>query len=274
MTHNPDDSEPSSRRAGSLDEFETAFDPRAYLDQYFSEIDEEDYFVSRFLASTLSQLPRNLLTLEFGGGPVLSAVAALARRSSEIHFSDYVRANLEEVRRWLDRAPNAFDWRPQIKVVLELEGGSSSPAALAHREALMRRRISRLLYCDATVSAPLGAEMTQYDLVSAQFCTDVAVKTVPEWFQAIRNVDTLVRPGGWLMIGVITGTDSYMIAERAFPHADLTADDVRRAYLDNGYDPASLILETLSVAGKPRDYSGLVMAVGRKGSWSAGQPVS
>lgn len=266
MTANREDLDPSSSRTGSLDEYESAFDARAYLDQYFTTLDEEDYFTARFLVSALARLPRNLVVLEFGGGPVLSFVAAFARSAREIHFSDYVSANLDEVRRWLDRDPDAFDWRPQIRVALELEGGSTSPAAVARREGLMRRRVTRLLHGDATASAPLGAETRQYDLVSALFCTDVAVETAPEWFQEMRNLNTLVRPGGWLVIGIITGTASYMIGERAFPHVDLTADDVNRAYLENGYHAGSLVMETLPVPGQHRDYSGLLMAIARKGS--------
>lgn len=266
MTPIREDSEPSSRRTGSLDEYESAFDPRAYLDQYYTTLDEEDDFTSRFMVKALASLPRNLAALEFGGGPVLTSVAALASCASDIHFSDYVQANLDEVRRWLDNAPNAFDWRPHIQIVLELEGGSTAPAAVERRESLMRRRVTRLLHCDVTSSAPLDAETRQYDLVSAMFCTDVAVAAAPEWFQAMRNVSTLVSPGGWLMIGIITGTAIYRMADKAFPHVDLTADDVRQSYLENRYDSASYLVETLSVGGRGRDYSGLLMAMARKRS--------
>ncbi|MBZ0305643.1 MAG: hypothetical protein K8I82_06210, partial [Anaerolineae bacterium] len=74
------------------DEFQPAFVPIEYLREYFGDIDEEDAFHARFLADAGALLPDNLLIHEYGGGPVLTTVIALAPRAREIHFSDYVHS--------------------------------------------------------------------------------------------------------------------------------------------------------------------------------------
>jgi len=243
--------------------FEFTFNPRTYLDEYFGELDDEDSFALQFMASALRAMPNGLLAHEFGGGPTLYSVAALAARAREIHFSDCVSANLKEVQRWLDDEPDAFDWRPYIRLALEAEGAPAMPEAVAHRAAEMRRLLTRLMICDAQASAPLGDTDIKYDLVAAHHCTDVAATNFAEWVKVLRNISTLIAPRGWLLVSVTTGARLYTVDEVKFQCVDLTPQDVRRGYVAAGYDPASFHMEA-QVAPGEREYSGVIMAVARK----------
>jgi hypothetical protein len=250
----------------SRDEYITAFIPKEYLDDY-GEPDDEGIFTVRFMITALRDIPTGLLALEFGGGPVLYSVAALVPHAREIHFCDYLAANLDEVRRWLDNKSDAFDWTPYIKLVLEEEGGPTTPGAIAHRAVEMRRKVTHLAVCDALARAPLGQNASQYDLVVAHNCTDVAAATVPEWMQIMRNISTLVRPGGWLLITVTTGavTNTFVNTphQKSFPCVDLSDEEIYRGYLVAGYDPDTFRLEKLAIPAG-REYSGLSSAIARK----------
>ncbi len=240
------------------------FDPREYLNEYYLvEPEIEDKFVVEFMVKALRDMPPDLLTLEFGGGPTLFAVAALASQSREIHFCDYVAASLDEVRRWLDNEADAFNWDPYIQLALEKEGQPTTPAAVAQRAADMRRKVTCLTPCDALAKAPLGQNAPQYDLVVAQAVTDTVAKSVPEWVQIMRNISTLVRPGGWLLISVLTGTSGYIVGQNCFPCVDLSDEDIYRGYMAAGYDPDTFRLEKLDAPGQ-RGYSGVASATARK----------
>lgn len=130
-----------------------AFDARQYLVDY-GQPDDEGRFTIAFLCQVLRQLPSNMVVLEFGGGPTLHTVAALTPAAREIHICDLVPANLDEIRDWLYNEPNAFDWTPYLKLVLDVEGRPDTPADIAHRAADMRRKVTRLLRCDALALAP------------------------------------------------------------------------------------------------------------------------
>jgi hypothetical protein len=246
------------------DKYALEFDPREYLEEYYLvEPEIEDRFVMEFMVKALRKMPSDLLTLEFGGGPTLFAVATLAPRSREIHFCDYVAASLDEVRHWLAGGPNTFDWSSYIKLSLELEGQPITPATVADRQAEMRRKVTRLNRCDALSATPLGQCNRPYDLVVAQAVTDTAARNLPEWRQIMRNIGTLVAPGGWFLISVLTGTRSYVVGEKQFPYVDLSEEDIYQGYVAAGFDPDSFYLERID-APTGRGYTGVASATARR----------
>jgi hypothetical protein len=245
-------------------DFSGDFDPKTYLETYYACPDEEDRFIVRFMIAALNKMPPSLVTIEVGGGPTLYAVAALAPRASEIHFCDYVQENLDEVWCWLDNKPDAYDWNSYIEMVLEEEGKPISPEAVAQRASEMRRKLTRLSRCDVMARAPLGRRSAkQYDLVVAQAVTDSVATTFSEWVLVMDNISTLVKPGGGLLISVITGTPYYTVGQKRFANLHLTAEDIFRGYMAAGYDPATFSLETM-VAPEKRDYAGLTTAIAYK----------
>lgn len=246
------------------DKYALEFDPREYLEEYYLvEPEIEDRFVMEFMVKALRKMPSELLTLEFGGGPTLFAVATLAPRSREIHFCDYVAASLDEVRHWLAGGPDTFDWSSYIRLSLELEGQPTTPAAVADRRAEMRRKVTCLSRCDARTSTPLGRCGRPYDLVVAQAVTDTAARNLTEWRQVMRNISTLVAPGGWFLISVLTGTRSYVVGEKQFPYVDLSEEDIYRGYVAAGFDPKSFYLERID-APTGRGYAGVASATAQK----------
>lgn len=243
--------------------FTTDFDPKLYLKTYYAYPDEEDRFIIRFMIAMLRKMPVELMTLELGGGPTLYAVAALTPRSHEIHFCDCVRENLDEVQSWLDNHPDAYDWQPYIEMVLEEESVPVTLEAVAQRAADMRQKVTGLYRCDARAQAPLGPDTRQYDLVVAQAVTDSVATNFSEWVQVMDNISSLVKPGGGLLISVITGTEYYSIGRKRYANLHLTAEDIFKGYEAIGYDPTTFYLESM-VAPTQRDYAGLTTAMARK----------
>lgn len=245
-------------------DYATEFDPQAYLRNYYTGPDSEDRFVTRCMVTALRDMPSNLLTLELGGGPTLFAVATLAPQSREIHFCDLLPANLKEVRRWLENEPDAFDWGPYIEMTLEEETIVVTPAAVAARAEEMRRKVTRLLTCNALDPAPLSSTSQTYDLVVAQTSLDALSADIDEWKQVMRNVsETLVAPHGRLLVSLVSGTEGYSVDDKIFSVLPLTVDDVRQGYIEAGFRADTLQIETMT-APDTRDYARLISAVAQK----------
>ncbi len=243
--------------------FNRYFDPRTYLEENFKVVDDEDKFAIQFINSFLKPVKNQLSIHEFGGGPALYSVAALASKAREIHFSDAVEANLHEVESWIKASPGAFNWENHIRLVLEVEGLPADQDAIIKRAADMRRLITKIMVCDAQSPNPLKPYHFSYDLVTAHHCTDVAATNVKEWFQVIKSVSTLVRPGGYLLLSVTTGSTHYTVGDKVFRCVDLTPSEIEQGYRLSGYDPASININTHRNELK-REYSGIIMAVARK----------
>jgi hypothetical protein len=241
------------------------FIPADYLREYFDTIDDEDAFGARFVVRTLRDLPANLKILEFGGGPVLSTAIALASRASEVHFSDFLPDNLADVRRWLNDEPGVFDWGGHIRFMLETEGHTATPEAIAEREALTRQKITQVFHCDARLEHPLGENTQSYDLVVALYCTEVPVTTVPGWKEVVSNVSSLVKPGGSFILAIITGSPNYKIGDEMYHCVSLTPNDLRAVFMEMGYLPDSFNMDTMAVTDQ-RAYKGLAITVAQKPS--------
>ena len=247
----------------TADEFNRHFDPKAYLKEMFLAPDDEDQFSISFIVKAINSLPDRLFIHEFGGGPTLYSVAALAAKAREIHFSDVVDANLREVDAWLKGKPDVHDWNPYIALALGAEGMPITEANINERAALMRKVVRQLMHCDAQRNSPIDLEKVQYGLVTAHHCTDVAATTVQEWIGVIKNVTNIVRHGGWLMLSVTTGARTYEVGDVIFKCVNLTKDDVRNGLLAAGYRKESITLESYEVE-HPQEYSGIIMALARR----------
>ena len=243
--------------------FNHHFDPKEYLREMFSAPDDEDHFSVSFMARVLKSLPDNLFIHEFGGGPALYSVAALAPKAREIHFSDVVDASLREVDAWLRDQPGTHDWNPYLALALQSEGISVTHATIAERARLMRKVLTKLMHCDAQKGSPIDLDNTQYDLVTAHHCTDVAATSVREWMSVLKNVTTIVRPSGWLILSVTTGARTYEVGDVTFKCVNLTRDDIQNGLLAAGYREESIILETYKIEHE-REYSGIIMALARR----------
>jgi hypothetical protein len=240
------------------------FDPKEYLNEYFLIDPEiEDIFITQFMIKALCNMPQDLLTLEFGAGPVLLGVAILAPQSREIHMCDYLPASMDEIRRWLANKPNAFNWDPYIKMVLSEEGKSTTPKSVTQRATEMRRKVTHLTTCDVLASNPICENNFKYDLVIAQSITEAVADSVSQWMQVMQNISTLIAPSGWLLISVLTDTTGYIVGERNFPCVDLTNEDIYHGYMEAGYDPDTFYLEKITTPGH-YGYSSLVGAIARK----------
>ena len=59
--------------------------------------------------------------LDFGCGPVIDHAISPSRYFEEIYFADF-KTNLDQIKKWVNRSPDAFDWSHFFKLYAELEG--------------------------------------------------------------------------------------------------------------------------------------------------------
>ncbi|MBN2439698.1 MAG: methyltransferase domain-containing protein, partial [Spirochaetales bacterium] len=225
-------------------------------------------FIISFITRMQKKLSlKNQLVLEFGGGPALYAAASIVSFARELHFSDYLPANLQEVSKWLTREEGSFNWDDYIGFALEMEGLPGDPSHIKIREEEMRQKIKHLVICNGLDKEPIENSAGKYDFVSALYCTDIIASSVPEWYQVIRNIATLVKPGGRLMLGLTRGMSEkifyYEASDKSFPCIDLTDDQIREGYEKGGFDLSTLYMEIQKASSK-REYHNLLMTIAQK----------
>ena len=241
------------------------FDPREYLDEYYTDLGAENVALLRFFVEACRDLPRSGVLLDFGGGPTIYPLIAAAAAVREIHISDYLDANLEEVRKWLRRDVDAFNWRPFVEKTIELE--TDAPCTLAQRarrEGELRGRITRLMHCDASRSPAISDCNGCYDVVVSNFCAESATSDPVIWRAYMHNIASLVRPGGTLIVSALKGARCYSVGSKAFPAVDISEDDLIEVLLESGFREKRVAVQTAAADRPTRLYGGLIMGVATK----------
>ncbi|KAH8031502.1 hypothetical protein HPB51_017775 [Rhipicephalus microplus] len=118
-----------------------------------------------------------------------------------IVMADLVPANIREVRKWVDAAPDAKDWTPFAKRLAVIEGHADVQCGAGDIIARTRNAICEVTLCD--ISKPdvlLGpAKKTQFDAVVACLCLDSGSVNQAAHEVAVANLTKLIKPGGVLV---------------------------------------------------------------------------
>jgi hypothetical protein len=190
--------------------------------------------------------------LDFGTGPALYTVFALVPAAQEIHLSDYLPGNCDALQQWINDAPGTYDWKPFVRAALRLEHQTATaPSAraidpvsdsdVAVREQETRKRVTQILHCDASLPDPMGAELRgTYPLVATHYCAEGATRDRPTWFQYLHNIESLVQPGGMLVVSAVEEMTVYPVGAERFPATPIRGVDLLHFFEAHGYENVDL----------------------------------
>lgn len=238
----------------------TVFDPRAYLDQYYGDVGAENQSLIRFMTQSCAAGSSDI-AIEIGGGPTVYTILSLCNKVSELHFCDYLESNLEEVRKWLNRDSEAFDWTAFTREILRCEGITACSAEeVFAREEAARKCVTKVFRVDAGRPHALDGSEGRYRTVVSNFCAESCTDSRATWGSVLRNIAAYVAPGGQLMTAALKGATSYSVGGRQFP-----ALNIREVDLSNELEAIGFERETIKIAGVAADrpgrgYEGLMFA--------------
>ena len=241
------------------------FNPRAYLHEYYSDLGAENSALLEFYVDTYKAIPHVNSLLDFGGGPTIYPLIGAANKVKEIHFCDYLEANLSEVLKWLRRKKVAFNWQPFVSATLALEKGRPCTANdIAEREEQIRKLITRLSRCDARLDPPVHGPVQKYDVVVSNFCAESATDDRQQWRTFMHNIASLVRPGGKFIVCALQGAHSYSVGRKIFPAVSIDEADLAWGLITADCKPESIDIRSVSSDRPSRYYRGLMFAVAEK----------
>jgi hypothetical protein len=242
------------------------WNPAAYLATYYSQVEPEERHTLRFLVQEARKLPQGARILEFGIGPTLHHVLPFAPFAREIHVADLLPDNLEAVRQWCTRQPDAHDWRLFTREVLRCEGTCDpTEAEIDAREQLTRERLTCRLPGDARLRHPLGeAWSNRYDCVVSCYCADSATARKHDWFRYLHNITGLLAPGGRFVVAALRNCSFYKVGDLQFPSPAIDEHDLQRAFAMLNFDMCSVEVQVCQVPEQARaGFESIVLASGR-----------
>uniref|UniRef100_A0A7N5P9E6 Nicotinamide N-methyltransferase n=1 Tax=Ailuropoda melanoleuca TaxID=9646 RepID=A0A7N5P9E6_AILME len=137
------------------------------------------------------------------------------------------------------------------------------------KEEKLRRTVRRVLKCDVTQSRPLGAvSLPPADCLLSTLCLDAACPDLPAYCAALRNLGSLLKPGGFLVVVDALKSSYYMIGEQRFSSLCLGQEAIEAAVREAGYSVERFEVICQSYSSTMCDNEGLFSLVGRKLSTS------
>jgi SAM-dependent methyltransferase len=244
-------------RLSNEKQYRTEWQPRQYLDQYYStQVTRDDIANARFAFEQLRALGRRFSrVLEVGCGPTVHHVAPLLHWVERVTLADLLPSNLAEIRLWLDCKRGAFDWDPWLRSTLaavpELAQAISAEVGtknvVERCKARIRNKVGELRELDLLDRTPPVVCAAGFDLVVSYYCAECVGPTRSVWLDCLRRLAEFVAPGGVLLLGVMRQSSSYRVAQTAFPVAPVDETDLRHELPQLGFPPAKIAIETAEV---------------------------
>ncbi|XP_076214569.1 nicotinamide N-methyltransferase [Aptenodytes patagonicus] len=218
-----------------------SFDPGEYLKEFYSLSDgqgQPNTFLMQNLRSLFKMFSleglRGDTLIDVGCGPTIYQLLSACEHFQEVIASDYADQNRRELEKWLKNEAGAFDWRPVVKYVCELEGDREK---WAEKEEKLRKKVRQVLKCDVTKANPVDpVSLPPADCVLSTLCLEAACKDPATFRSPLRNVGALVKPGGHLVMVTVLRETYYAFNKQVFSCLRLERNEVEEAVEGAGFD--------------------------------------
>ncbi|KAG6925644.1 nicotinamide N-methyltransferase-like [Chelydra serpentina] len=221
--------------------YQKDFDPAVYLKTYYS-FGSSHCQGNEILELNLRSLFKIFISggvkgdtlIDIGSGPTIYQLLSACENFQEIIASDYTDRNRQELEKWLKNEPGAFDWTPVVKYVCELEGDREK---WSEKEEKLRKKVKQVLKCDVSKSNVLAPmSLPQADCLLSTLCLEAACKDLNSYRAALKNIGSLLKPGGHLVMVIVLKETYYMVGQRRFSCLYLERESVEEALREAGYD--------------------------------------
>jgi methyltransferase len=231
-----------------------------YLSEYYGEVLDDERHALQFLVDSLRGLPVVDRALDVGCGPCVHHCFPLVAYAREIHCADFVAGNREAINRWIEDRAGAHDWQAFATQTLICEGAPASAADVMRRQNDTRKLITRVMPADIRAADPLGrAARGSYALVTSHYCAE-AISTDKDVFRNnMKNLASLVSPGGSLITSTCGAAEFYKVGTRHFPCSGVTAREVLESLTVLGFRDVDLRIRS-TPAHTHQGYASVVFA--------------
>ncbi|XP_030077011.1 nicotinamide N-methyltransferase [Microcaecilia unicolor] len=249
--------------------YQAHFDPKLYMETYYAG-GSGHFFFDGYMQFILKNLCKTFtsgdvkgdLLIDIGSGPTVYQFLSACESFKEIIATDYADQNRKELESWLKEEPGAFDWSEVVKLACELEGDREK---WTEKEAKVRRTVKRILKCDVTKSNPLEPlVLPAADCLLTCLCLQAACKDEDTFSCALKNLSSLLKPGGYLVMVGVLASKFYTVGQKKFYVLSVDKKLLKKALPESGFEILQLHTQNHSKAVHLSDYYGHYFIVARK----------
>ena len=130
---------------------------------------------------------------------------------------------------------------------------------------MVRLKVKRPLLCDFFQSNPLHPEdLCEFDAVTTYGALQSRATNTDQYQEVMKNVVSLLKPGGYFIEVVIMGCPFYFVGDEKFWCLPVTKDDVLKAFKEASVEVIQVIEKQLTVDADFSKCFGSLAVLGRK----------
>ncbi|XP_078496148.1 nicotinamide N-methyltransferase-like [Lissotriton helveticus] len=166
-------------------------------------------------------------------GPYIFYTLPVCEYFKKINFACPIDRSIQEVHKWLKNESDALDWSGIGKMVGELQGCGES---WIEKQQILQRKVNQVFICDVMSSNPLSPIIQPpADCLILAHCLENLVRDKKSFCKALKNVSTLLKTkGNLIMIAALEAT-FFMVGDVKFPLLCMDEDFLRDALIRAGY---------------------------------------
>ena len=165
--------------------------------------------------------------LDLGGGPCIHCLISYVPYVAEIYHSDYVEACRDEVVLWTNNDPDAHDWFPYFKYVVNTLQGQAGEEAVVERMEMARSKLKGVLFCDVKSNNLLpDAAKKKFDIILSTWCIENVVNSVEEYGNILKRIKLLLNPNGFFVTIANLKSTYYRFEGKQYPCFPITEENV------------------------------------------------
>ena len=234
----------------------------------------------------------DIRVLDIGGGPTIYQHIGLSLVASHITHAEFLESNRAEVISWLREEDRAHNWDTYFMLVQELfkyghiptiisdqissgderikshalliENALKSSTAEAFKDLVRACIGGDVVHCDMFQDG-LGLTETSapYHVVTSNFVAESAAQSLRQWEQGVRNMLSLVAPGGYFVQTAIKNATWYQVGTERLPAVAVSQEMINEKFEKQGFE---IIYEKV-LEGSAADvvgYDGMIFTLARK----------
>ncbi|XP_065273253.1 nicotinamide N-methyltransferase-like [Emys orbicularis] len=249
---------------------EKLFDPNDYLKTYYSfdstSSEKNDilmFLLRNFFKTFILDGVKGNTLIRIGNAPTIFELLSACESFKEIIVTNYMDRNCQELEKWLKKEPGAFDWTPVVKYACELEGDRKK---WAEKEEKFRRTVKQVLECDVSKFNPVTfASLPPADCLLLCHCLEATCNDLSTYRAALKNVSSLLKPGGHLLMVTTMKCNYYMTGQHKFPCLFLEKEVLEEAVKEAGYDILQFEVTPICYPASLVEHEGISYLVAAKG---------
>ncbi|XP_078542087.1 indolethylamine N-methyltransferase-like [Lissotriton helveticus] len=218
--------------------FEQHFDPDLVADLYGIV---ESPFAQDTVVQALEELHRTFTTGGVKGDLLIGILSvsmvdhyiAASKVFKEIIATTYSQRCLQDLVKWLKNDLGAHDYSSIFKHACKLEGNSEN---WIECQETLKRKIKYTVEHDVCKSNPLAPHVfPQADCVVTEYCLEFICLDKETYCNALKNISSLLKIGGHLVMTAAYGCTFHMVGSFKFPAFCLEEGFFRKAISDAGF---------------------------------------